>query len=72
MEKTTNLAGAKIYEILKHISYDEPYNNLDNMSINNPFSIHKLIENFFIWKSNSCRMDSSFFIFFYIFYDYCI
>jgi len=43
MEKTTNLAGAKIYEILKHISYDEPYNNLDNISINNPFSIRKFL-----------------------------
>jgi len=24
MEKTSNLTGAKIYDILKHISYDEP------------------------------------------------
>ena len=39
MEKTTNLAGAKIYEILKHISYDEPYNNLDSLSINNHINL---------------------------------
>jgi len=39
VEKTTNLAGAKIYEILKHISYDEPYNNLDSLSINNHINL---------------------------------
>ena len=64
MEKTTCLAGAKIYEILRHISYDQPYINLDAQSNNNPFNQVKIIRNFFIWKLNSCRMDSSFFIFF--------
>ena len=71
MEKTTCLAGAKIYEILRHISYDQPYNNLDAQSNNNPFNQVKIKRNFFIWKLNSCRMDSSFFIFFFIIYGYC-
>ena len=65
MEKTTCLSGAKIYEILKHISYDKLCNNLDSISNNNPYNIYKIKINFFIWILNSCRMDSSFFIFFY-------
>ena len=67
MEKTTYLSGSKIYEILRHISYDQPYNNLDSISINNPFTSHRFVGNFFIWKLNSCIMDSSFFYFFIYF-----
>jgi len=70
MEKTINLAGTKIYEILKHISYDEPYNNLDNISINNPFCIHKIIGNFFYIEIKF--LQNGFFFFYIFLYFLCL
>ena len=75
MEKTTVYNGAKIYEILSSIIENKPIQNFQifdsNIAMNNPFNKLNVSSYFFAWNNNSCRLDSSFFIFFYIFYGQC-
>ena len=49
-KKTTCLAGVKKYEILSSYPYTQPYNNLDSISVNNPFNIHKFA-NIFLYEN---------------------
>ena len=41
-----------------------------NYIINNPFNPIKIKRQFYTWYNNSCRLDSAFFIFTFIFYGY--
>ena len=68
--KKLQFSRCKNYEMLRHISYDEPYNNLDNVSDNNPFNIYKLISNLFVWKLKF--MQNGFFFFYIFVFILCI
>ena len=74
-EKTTVYNGAKIYEILFNIVENKPIENYQlydsNSNLNNPFNSVTISSHFFPWFDNSCRLDSSFFLLYYIFYGEC-
>lgn len=72
MEKTTVYNGAKIYEILFSIIENKPIQNFEMFDssslLNNTFNSVNIVSYFFVWIDKSCRLDSTFFLFFYIFY----
>ena len=71
IEKNTSYNGIKIYELLKNVIFNS---NIKNNTIDkynyNPFTIIIIKRPFFKWDNNSCRLDSSFFIFVFVIYGY--
>ena len=75
MEKATVYNGEKIYEILLNIIENKPIKNFEifdsSSLINNPFNTVNIVSHFFVWIDDNCRLESTFFLFFYIFYGAC-